>query len=50
MRPLLEDYYLYCAELEGQSTLLNEVLERLQERPDIRAVEIDRINRAQRNE
>ena len=50
MRPLLEDYYLYCAKLEGQSTLLNEVLERLQGRPDIRAVEIDRINRAQRNE
>ena len=50
MRPLLEDYYLYCAKLEGQSTLLSEVLERLQGRPDIRAVEIDRINRPQGNE
>jgi len=50
MRPLFENYYLYCAKLEGQATLLNEVQERLQGRPDIRAVEIDRINRPQGNE
>lgn len=50
MRPLFDDYYLYCAGLEGQAILLDVVLERLQGRPDIRAVEIDRINRPQRNE
>jgi hypothetical protein len=44
MRPLFGDYYLYCAELEGQATFLNDVLERLRGRPDIHAVEIDRIN------
>jgi hypothetical protein len=50
MRPLFDDYYLYCAGLEGQATLLDEVLERLQGRPDIRAVEIDRMNRPQEKE
>jgi hypothetical protein len=50
IRPLFEDHYLYCAELEGQATLPSEVLERLRGRPDIRAVEIDRINRPQGNE
>jgi hypothetical protein len=50
MRPLFDDYYLYCAGQEGQATLVDEVLDRLQGRPDIRAVEIDRINRPQRNE
>ena len=50
MRHLFDDYYLYCAGLEGQATLLDEVLERLQGRPDIRTVELDRINRPQRNE
>lgn len=48
MRPLFDDYHLYCVELEGQAFSLDEVLERLRERPDIRAVEIDRINRPQR--
>ena len=50
MRPLFDDYHLYCVGLEGQASLLDEVLERLRERPDIRAVEIDRINRPQRKE
>jgi len=50
MRPLFDDYYLYCAGLEGQAPALDEVLERLQGRQDIRAVEIDRIQRPQRKE
>jgi len=50
MRYLFDDYYLYCAGLEGQASALDEVLERLQARPDIRAVEIDRIKHPQRNE
>jgi len=50
MRPLFDDYYLYCVGLEGQAALVDEVLKRLQGRPDIRAVELDRINRPQRNE
>jgi hypothetical protein len=50
MRPLFDDYYLYCAGLEGQASSLDEVLERLQGRPDIRAVELDRIKRPQRKE
>ena len=50
MRPLFDDYYLYCAGLKGQATAVDEVLERLQGRSDIRAVELDRINRPQRNE
>ena len=50
MRHLFDDYYLYCAGLEGQASSPDEVLERLQERPDLRAVEIDRINRPQRKE
>lgn len=50
MRPLFDDYYLYCIRQEGQVSLLDDVLERLQERPDIRTVEIDRINRPQRKE
>ena len=48
MRPLFDDYYLYCAGLEGQGHALEEVLERLQGRSDVRAVEIDRIQRPQR--
>jgi len=50
MRPLFDHYYLYCAGLEGQAPLLDEVLERLQGRPDVRTVEVDRINRPLRNE
>lgn len=50
MRPLFDDYYLYCAGLEGPVPSLDEVLERLQGRPDIHAVEIDRIKRPQRKE
>jgi hypothetical protein len=50
MRYLFDDYYLYCAELEGQESVLDDVLERLQGRPDIRAVEIDRIKRPQRKQ
>ena len=48
MRPLFEDYYLYCIRQEGQALLLDEVLERLQQRPDIRTVEPDRIKSPQR--
>ena len=50
MRYLFDDYYLYCAGLEGQASAPGEVLERLQGRPDIRAVEIDRIKRPLRIE
>jgi len=50
MRPLFDDYYLYCVGLEGRAILPDEVLKRLQGRPDVRAVEIDRINRPQRKE
>jgi len=50
MRHLFDDYHLYCVGLEGQASLLDGVLERLRKRPDIRAVEIDRINRPQRKE
>ena len=50
MRPLFDDYHLYCVGLEGQASSLDEILERLRERPDILAVEIDRINRPQRKE
>jgi hypothetical protein len=50
MRPLFDDYHLYCARLEGQASVLDEVLERLQGRPDIRTVEIDRINSLQGKE
>jgi len=50
MRPLFDDYHLYCASLEGQASVLDEVLERLQGRPDIRTVEIDRINSLQGKE
>lgn len=50
MRPLFDDYYLYCAGLERPVSSLDEVLERLQDRPDIRALEIDRIKRPQRKE
>jgi len=50
MRPLFDDYYLYCAGLEGQVSALDEVLERLQGRPDIRTVEIDRMKRPQRKQ
>jgi hypothetical protein len=50
LRYLFDDYYLYCAELEGQESALEDVLERLQGRPDIRSVEIDRIKRPQRIE
>jgi hypothetical protein len=50
MRHLFDDYYLYCAGLEGQASSLDDVMERLQGRPDIRVVEIDRINRPQRKE
>ena len=49
MRPLFDDYYLYCVSLDGRVALLEEVLERLQGRPEIRAVELDRFNRLQRN-
>jgi hypothetical protein len=48
MRPLFDDFYLYCAGLEGPVSSLGEVLERLQGRPDVRAVEVDRIKRPQR--
>lgn len=50
LRPLFDDYYLYCVGLEGQVSALDEVLVRLQARPDIRAVEIDRIKHPQRKE
>jgi hypothetical protein len=50
MRPLFDDYYLYCARLEGQASALDEVLERLQGRPDIRTVEVDRMKRPKRKE
>ena len=50
MRPLFDDYYLYCVRLEGHVALVEEVLERLRGRPEIRAVELDRFNRLQRNQ
>jgi len=50
MRHLFDDYYLYCARPEGQASLLDEVLERLQGRPDIRTAEPDRIKGPQRKE
>ncbi|MGB5338789.1 MAG: hypothetical protein WBO06_06825 [Gammaproteobacteria bacterium] len=43
MRPLFDDHHLYCALQERPSPTLDAALERLRERADVRAVEIDRI-------
>ena len=47
MRQLFDDHHLYCAVYEGPPVELDAVLERLRGRADIRAVEIDRMKRAQ---
>jgi hypothetical protein len=43
MRPLFDDHHLYCAVPERPALAFDAALERLRERVDIRAVEIDRI-------
>lgn len=44
MRPLFDDHYLYCAVQDDPVPVPAAALERLRQRADVRAVDLDRIN------